>query len=230
MDDVAGLLVVCGLRREAAILSGAGVTALCGDARTLGQTLARLAGTKPRLVLSWGLCGGLDPHLAPGDLIVGSEVVLEGERLATDTGVAEELQRRLREADLKAIPAPFAGVEAPVLTTGGKAALSAATGAAAVDMESVIAGRFAAAEGAPFAILRAVADPAGRSLPPLATKAIDPEGRLSARALVLSLLGNPGQIAQLPPLARDSAAAFATLERCGRLLPGLFVGLGLADL
>ena len=41
-------------------------------------------------------------------------------------------------------------------------------------MESLIAGHFALEQRLPFAILRAVADPADRDLPPLALKAVDP--------------------------------------------------------
>ncbi len=97
-------------------------------------------------------------------------------------------------------------------------------------MESLIAGRFAREHGAPFAILRAVADPAERELPPLAATATDSEGRVNARAVIAGLLRSPRQIAELGPLMRDSRAAFAALERCRRLLPGLFLGLNRADL
>ena len=97
-------------------------------------------------------------------------------------------------------------------------------------MESLIAGRFAREHDAPFAILRAVADPAERDLPPLAANAIDSEGRVNAHAVVTGLLRSPGQIGRLGRLARDSRAAFAALERCRSLFPGLFLGLGRADL
>jgi len=227
---VAGLIVVCGLRREAAILSGDDRTAICGNASTLQERLSGLAGSKPRLVLSWGLCGGLDPRLRPGDLVVGSGAVSVRERVPADEGVASLLTRRLAEAGARVSLERFAGTPAPVLTAGDKAALRRATGAAAVDMESLIAGRFAREQEAPFAILRAVADPAERDMPPLAAEAIDARGRLRSRAVFASLLRSPPQLLQLAPLVRDSRAAFSALQRCRRLLPGLFVGLGLADL
>ncbi len=43
-------------------------------------------------------------------------------------------------------------------------------------MESLIAGQYALKQRVPFAILRAVADPAERNLPPLALKAVAPDG------------------------------------------------------
>jgi hopanoid-associated phosphorylase len=227
---VSRVVVVCGLKREASILAGAGCVAVCGDAATLQRRLRDAGTSRPELVISWGLCGGLDPRLRPGDLAVGVEVRSGDERIQTDAFVASRLAERLATANAPVFLERFASAPAPVLTASEKAQLRDATGAAAVDMESLIAGRFARESGAPFAILRAVADPAERDLPPLASGVVDAEGRVNARAVVAGLLRSPRQIAQLPALARDSRAAFAALERCRRLLPGLFLGLGRADL
>jgi hopanoid-associated phosphorylase len=226
---VSRVVVVCGLKREASILAGAGCVAVCGDAATLQRRLRDAGISRPELVISWGLCGGLDPRLRPGDLVVGGEVRSGDERIQTDAFVASRLADRLATANARVFLERFASAPAPVLTASDKARLRDATGAAAVDMESLIAGRFARESGAPFAIMRAVADPAARDLPPLASAVVDSEGRVKARAVVAALLRSPRQIAQLPALARDSRAAFAVLERCRRLLPGLFLGLGRAD-
>jgi adenosylhomocysteine nucleosidase len=115
------------------------------------------------------------------------------------------------------------------LTAAAKADLRLATGAVAVDMESLIAGRYALERGIPFAILRTVSDPADRDLPPLVLKALDPEGRIDALAVIGGLLRSPGQLAGLRAAARDSRAAFEALKRCRSLLPGLFLGLGTTD-
>jgi nucleoside phosphorylase len=56
-------------------------------------------------------------------------------------------------------------VTAPVITAAEKAALFAATGAVAVDMESALAGRVAAVGQLPFLVVRAIADDAGQGLP-----------------------------------------------------------------
>jgi hopanoid-associated phosphorylase len=226
---VSSILIVCGLKREASILAGAGRVTVCGDAETLRRRLAEIT-SSPRLVISWGLCGGLDRRLRPGDLAVGVEVASGDERIQTDQAVASRLAQRLAEARMRVSTERFAGASAPVLASSKKAELRGAAGAAAVDMESLIAGRFARERRAPFAILRAVADPAERDLPSLAATAIDSEGRVDMRAIIKGLLRSPAQIAQLVPLARDSRAAFSALERCRSLLPGLFLGLGPADL
>ncbi len=69
-----GVLVICGMRHEASILTGEDRLSVCGDASTSKRRLDEVARSKPRLVINWGLCGGLDPRLRPGDLVVGAEV------------------------------------------------------------------------------------------------------------------------------------------------------------
>jgi adenosylhomocysteine nucleosidase len=123
-----------------------------------------------------------------------------------------------------------AGVGAPVASAAAKAELHRATGAAAVDMESLTAGRFALERRTPFAILRAVADPADRDLPRLVLGAVDSNGRIKAAAVFGELVRSPGQLSGLIAAARDSRAAFRALGRCRGLLPGLFLGLGSANL
>jgi hypothetical protein len=226
----ASVLIVSGLTREAAILSGPGRLALCGDYRTLRAKLAGLAGVPFDLVVSWGLCGGLDRRLRPGDLVVGSEVVSEEGGITTEETVTSNLARRLVSAGARVSVERMAGVGAPVSTARAKAELRLATGTAAVDMESLTAGRFALELRAPFVILRAVADPADRDLPPLISSAVSADGRINAAAVAGELVRSPGQLAALAAAARDSRAAFRSLGRCRGLLPGLFLGLRPANL
>ena len=230
MPPSANVLIVCGLKREAAILAGPGRTTLCGDAPTLRSRLAEAASLRPSLVVSWGLCGGLDPRLRPGDLILGAEVVSDEGAVRTDEAVTASLAQRLGGAGARVVVERLAASDAPVLTAAAKAELRRATGAAAVDMESLIAGQYALEQRVPFAILRAVADPAERALPPLALKAVAADGGINVQAVIGELIRSPSQFAGLRALAADSRAAFRALKRCRGLLPGLFLGLGAADL
>jgi len=179
-------------------------------------------------VMSWGVCGGLDSRLRPGDLVVGAEVVSDDGSIRTDEAVRSWLERRLIDAGARVVVERLAAADAPILTVRAKAELRRATGAAAVDMESLLAGRFALERRAPFAILRAVADPADRDLPPLVLKAVDSDGRINVAAVIGGLIRFPGQFSGLLAAARDSKAAFRALNRCRGLLPSLFLGLGLA--
>ena len=230
MPTSANILFVSGLKREAAILAGPGRSTLCGDTRTLRAGLAEATGARPSLVVSWGLCGGLDPRLRSGDLIFGSEVVASEGAVRTDEAVTASLLQRLRGAGAGVTVERFAASGAPVLTAAAKAELRRATGAAAVDMESLIAGRYALEERVPFAILRAVADPAERTLPPLALRAVAADGGIHVQRVIGALISSPRQLASVQALAADSRAAFRALKRCRGLLPGLFLGLGAADL
>ena len=210
-------------------MAGPGRATLCGDAPSLRARLAEMSGLSPSLVVSWGLCGGLDPRLRPGDLILGSEVVSNEGAVQTDEAVTLSLAQRLAEAGAPALVERMAASNAPVLTVADKADLRRATGAVAVDMESLIAGRYAREQQIPFAILRGVSDPAERHLPPLVLKAVDSEGGIDAVAVIGELIRSPGQLAGLRAAASDSGAAFRALKRCGSLLPGLFLGLGAAN-
>ena len=229
MPPSASVLIVCGLKREAAILKGPGRTTLCGDASTLRLKLAEAASLKPSLVVSWGLCGALDPRLRPGDLILAKEVVSDEGAVRADEAVTSSLAQRLGSAGARIFVERLAASDAPVQTAAAKAELRRATGAAGVDMESLIAGRYALEQRVPFASLRAVADPAERDLPPLAVKAVQSDGGINALAVIGELIRSPGQLAGLQALAADSTAAFQALKRCRSLLPGLFLGLGPAD-
>jgi adenosylhomocysteine nucleosidase len=222
----ANVLIVCGLKREAAILAGPRRTTLCGDAPTLRARLAEAASLRPSLVVSWGLCGGLDPRLRPGDLLLGKEVVSGGRAIRTDEAATSLLAQRLVDARMRVVVEPLAAADAPVVTANAKAEIRRATAAAAVDMESLIAGSFALKQQIPFVIIRAVADPAERELPPLVLKAVDANGRINVRAVIAGLIRSPGQFIGLLAAARDSQAAFQALNRCRSLLPGLFLGLG----
>jgi adenosylhomocysteine nucleosidase len=225
LPSSANVLIVCGLKREAAILAAAGLTTLCGDASTLRARLAEVASPKRSLVVSWGLCGGLDPRLRPGDLILGSEVVSDDGAIKTDKAITASLAQRLATAGARVSVERLAASNAPVLTAAAKANLRRTTGAAGVDMESLIAAQYALKQRVPFAIVRAVSDPAERDLPPVVLKAVDGGGGIDALAVIRELIRSPGQFAGLRAAARDSRAAFSALKRCRSLLPGLFLGL-----
>ncbi len=211
-------------------MAGPGRTTLCGDASALRAGLAEAASLRPSLVVSWGLCGGLDPRLRPGDLILGAEVVSTDGAIRTDEAVTSSLAGRLLAGGTRVVIERVTGAHAPVLTGGAKSDLRRASGAAAVDMESLIAGRFALKQRIPFVILRAVSDPAERDLPPIVSKAVAADGGINVRAVIRELIRSPGQLAGLGAAALDSRAAFQALSRCRRLLPGLFLGLGPADI
>jgi adenosylhomocysteine nucleosidase len=220
------LLFISGLKREAAIARASDALAICGSGETLRAKLAE-ATTPFRLTISFGLCGGLDPALRSGDIVIGTRVLADGANVMADESVARQLATRLAAAGERVSLGAVAGVDTPVLTRAAKAELRNATMALAVDMESHLAARLAAHHKTPLAILRVVGDPADRDLPTLAAKALQSDGSIDLGAVAFALIRSPGQTPRVIATARDSATAFAALRRCRRL-PGLFSGLGLA--
>jgi len=122
-------------------------------------------------------------------------------------------------------PGGIAGYNTVVTRAADKAALHKASGAIAVDMESHIAAAYAHRHGLPFAVIRAISDPANRSLPGIATDALTPDGNVALSKVLGGLLRQPGQLPALISAGIDSERAFAALRRCRRLLGPLF-GLG----
>ena len=218
------ILVVCGLKAEASIAAGEGVTVICGggDQARLAADLARLAPGAAGLI-SFGVAGGLDPCLEPGNLRVASGVMLEdGTHYPSHAGWTARLSARL------GVPAvPFAAVDAPLADVPGKAALYAATSAATVDMESHLAAYAARVANVPFAALRAVTDPATRTLPHAAAVGMRADGSVDVPAIIMSLTKKPGQLPGLVRTGLDARKAFAALLR-GRQLLG--PGFALLDL
>jgi hopanoid-associated phosphorylase len=211
------VLIVCGLMREAAAFADQNAFSVCGYGPTLSAKLNALGDLPLRMVVSFGMCGGLDPALRRGDIVLGTRVVSGGETVTPDTGLTQALNRRLLDCGEHPILGMIADANAPVLTREEKCALRNGTGAAAVDMESLAAGLFARSRGVPFAILRAVNDPANRDLPPLVLSAIDPAGGLHLGAVIRKLVRSPSQLPGLIAAAVDSAVAIHALRRCSRL-------------
>jgi adenosylhomocysteine nucleosidase len=161
-----------------------------------------------RALMSFGICGGLDPGLAPGTVLVAHRIALpEGGALHFDARWARAVAARIPGARI----APLLGTSEVVTTAREKAALFARFGVPAVDMESRGVAEAAREANVPFVAVRAVADPADRSLPPIAIDAINAEGRLRPLRVLLGLLGRPRELAGLLALATDARRAYDAL-------------------
>ena len=114
--------------------------------------------------------------------------------------------------------------DAVIASAADKRRLWRTTGAAAVDLESGAVAEVAAAAGIPFAVLRAVCDPAARELPTVAVEALDHQGRIAPMRMAGILARHPLQLFGLITLARDAARARRALvrgaESLGRLASG----------
>lgn len=154
-------------------------------------------------LISCGLAGGLDPTLAPGSVVIPEAVVTGTHPLRTDTTLSKRLGG----------PAPHTllATTRVVATAAEKQRLWQQTGCAALDMESGAVAEVATERGLPFAVLRAVCDPAWRSVPPAALAALDSRGTIAFGRVAASLARQPGQFPGLLSLIRDATQARRSL-------------------
>ena len=218
------ILAVTGLKREAEIAGGPGVVAVAGggNAGALAEKLEALHGDITG-VISIGLAGALSPHLKVGAAVIADRILFGNEIWRCDNLWRVALAAKLPEAHQGPLVASMAILPDPQ----SKAALYDVSGALAVDMESHVAARFAAARGLRLAALRIVSDDASHVLPPAALVAMTPDGGIALGRVLWSVARNPLQIPALIRTGIASNRAFAELLRC-RDLCG--VGLAGADL
>ncbi len=216
------------------------VAALPAEARCVGtdpRVLARVAGigheaaratsdsllaAGARALVSWGCAGGLDRSLTAGTLLLADLVVPVARRgepasdLRPTQVWADSLALRL-EGKMRVVRGAIACPHQVLGTRTAKRALAAAhPEALAADMESAAVGRAAAAAGAPWIVVRAIADTADVHVPSSFGLAIDRNGRLRLLRFAAALVRHPLDLAAIPALARGFQLALRTLREVTR--------------
>jgi len=192
-----------------------------------------LAEQSPRLLLTCGFAGGLNPELAAGTVVFSAD---------EDPGI-----RRDNEAEIPAsspIPTPDGGGYghattlsglAPALLAAGarparfhcadrvaasaesKRALRLSTGADAVEMESGIIRAICRENEILSATVRVISDAANEDLPLDFNRLMDSDQNLKYGKLTAALLKSPGKMGALLRLQKQTRAA---AERLARVLAG----------
>jgi len=207
---VTKLIAVVGMVSEARVVAGEDVTVVIGGGRSIAvaERLEQALGQGAAGVISFGLCGALDPALEVGDILVASS--------------DPDWARRLIEGVPGARMADITGSDQVIPDADAKAELRRRTGAAAVDMESHIVARLARRHGVPFAALRAVSDTADRVLPKAARAGLRADGEPDIFAVLKSLIADPRQLPALIRTAFEADAALRALVGARHLLgPGI---------
>lgn len=209
--DFASAGIVVGLAAEARIARKLSPNVRCAASRPQeAERHAReLAAAGVPLLVSFGIAGGVDPGLRPGDLVVANQVITASGAFPALSDCAPALNARVGSVygDTELMP-----------DASHKCALRAWTGALAVDMESGAVAAVAAELGIPCVVIRAVADTADQGLPPAALLPLDTAGRPRLPAVLASVLWQPAQIPRLIGVARETQAAMRTLEQVVRVL------------
>jgi len=184
---------VVGLEAEAKLVRDLGPVAIGTDfaARSLIGRVGAL--------VSFGLAGALHPRLLPGYTLIPKTVRSGNQEFYCDPALIEAFGGSTCNTIL--------AVDEVIASRARKATLYQATNAAGVDMESGPVAKVAREYDLPFAVLRAVCDPADRSLPPVALHALDAQGQIRLKFVLRSLAVHPWEIVDLVRLARDAQKA-----------------------
>jgi adenosylhomocysteine nucleosidase len=210
---------------EANIARRAGFAAVVG-AGDYERTEQLVADAVPHAecLVSFGIAGALAPGLRAGDVILSREVIGDDDERWVSTALPGSRIGNLAET-IGALEGPVWGASKIVATRAEKARAWIETGALAVDLESAVVARAAAAAGIPFLVLRAIADPASRHLPPAALLPLAHDGRPALSRITASVLRNPGQLRGLVGLAREARRALAALTEPANTLSRLLATL-----
>ena len=165
--------------------------------RNAGKAVrAALPTVQPRLVLTCGFAGGLDPELVTGTVVFAA---------AETGGLAQAL------VALGARPVRFHCAARVAVTASQKEALRRKTGADAVEMESEVIRAVCREQEIPSATVRVISDAAGEDLPLDFNRLMTPEQTLDYGKVVWAVLSSPGRIGGLLKLQRQTKAAAQTL-------------------
>jgi len=191
------------------------VSGMGGSAAARSATA--LVGAGATALASWGMAGGLDPALAAGTIFLPDEVMSpDGATVAT----ARDWRERLASALATQRPVTQGRLLTSRTAVGSpaeKATLFRATGALAVDMESLAVAEVASAHQLPFIAVRVIVDSAADALPQAVTAAADNEGHLQIWRLMGALARTPADLAPLLRLARRYRAANRSLAAVARV-------------
>jgi hypothetical protein len=203
---------------------GDAVRGRLGQARAIGIAVGVgggaaqvIAAEKPRLIVSCGLSGALDPSLATGDIVLATSVSDEaGESIAVAPSVLRAARRALAGAG-KVVEGEILCATQVAATAAEKRAL-ARPGRLAIDLESGPAARAAQRAQIPWLAVRVVFDPLDAELPAF-TRTVQPS--YVAPALRYAL-GGPRAVADLARLGlRARTAHKALAQALHRLAPML---------
>ncbi len=191
---------------------------VCGPGAVAARSAAlQLADAGVNGLISWGLAGGLDPALKPGQIVLANEIrTIDGQGRIAPLGDLAGLHQTLI-GRLAGQSGSLVQVDAPLVQSSEKYALSQSSGAIAADMESAAICEVAIEQGLSFLAIRVIIDPVDQTLPDIALSGL--EGTHLATGRVLrELLASPAQLPGSLLLAARFMRARASLRRVARLI------------
>lgn len=215
--------IVTGLKTEAACAGGAGMGAVVAchgpGPRRAAMAAQALLTQNVKVLVSFGIAGGLAPYLEPGDVVIATGVRdPEGHITATDRIWTARLNHAVARLGLRPYSGRLLGNNRPIYDPVAKHKAFDATGALAVDMESHAVAAVAEKHSLPFIAIRVVADPADVAVPRLALAGLRPDGSIHVLPVLVRAIRRPWII---PTLARLGSGHKLAIKRLWAIAPAL---------
>ncbi len=186
------------------VYAGAG----CDKAKIAAESLVAKGVTH---LISWGCAAGLSLDLRPGDLVLADTVMdTDDVKMATDADWHSHSKLVLSKSRVVHAGCLLT-TQHIVASSKDKKQLHLKTGAVALDMESVAIAKVAKQHSLPFLAIRVIADSVNTSLPRAINDALDDQGDIVLKKLLLSIARHPVEIPRLIKLGLSFRAAKITL-------------------
>jgi len=219
--------IVTALRAEAAVfgvrkLSIGQTVVLKNNLRLhragMGAERARLAANHliengATALISWGVAGGLAPHVHPGQLILPDHIIDQnGRSFPVDQPWRTQLQNNLPPS-LPILNGSLLQASQLITSVAEKQQLFIQYQAIAVDMETAAIAAVAQRAHLPFLAIRAIVDPIDFTFPAWLHQSLDAAGEIKIPTLMKNLCRQPHRLRTLVQLSRYFAAAKTTLNK-----------------
>ena len=168
--------IITGFKAEAKILARLSPYVACAGGRSdrAYDLASQFVADGCDALISCGIAGGLDDALPSGSVVLGRKVCSSQGLLASSEALTDRFAAALPLAHLGNVVASDSMID----TVQAKQSLHKTYHALTVDMESWGVARAALDCAVPFTVLRIVADPALRTLPPAALVGMDDQGQV----------------------------------------------------
>ncbi len=227
MSSPSAIALITGMHFEKVVadkaVAGSGIkTYIAGPGAKNGrQAVQQAARYGAKLIVSFGVCGGLDPDLKCGNVIIPRKILLdEGATSITTDEASVSMLSQLVEQQFYVKNGDMLCTGKAVTQTGDKARLFNATKAVAVDMESGFLALEAERVNLPFAVMRVVHDTADQPIPPALASISNDDGQINPFGLIIALIRHWPGLAVLKRLANNDAIARDIMASLARILSG----------
>lgn len=204
------------------------VCVLCGIGLEKALAAARIvAAMDVDLIMSMGVAGGLAPEVKTGELVIANTATPFLNDSPGDVPLMGEdalpgIKEKMAQFPLKTRYGMIVSSPKPILTTEHKKEVFESYKADVVDMESAAVALAAAEKKLPFVAVRAVCDPANKSIPPAMTSLVDEMGRPKILTILGTFFKNPKLILSMMSTGKDYENALNSLRKFWRITPEVF--------